>query len=452
VRCIAWHPYKQTVAVALCDDTVRLYDLVDVDLSSEANADVGGMGGMGSFGDGVGGDVGQGGGSDVMSEQARGWRDLRLRHDFQRGIRALAWKPLSGGVLAVACDGGICLWKVFGSSCAWMRLLQDECGPILSLAWSPCGTFLASAAANSSVVSVWSPSLASADPRRLTREPLNVWRARSAKLLKWSDTGYYLFAGTSTDSICVWETRTWRCETWSSEGGPCRAATWSADGRVLLLASENSSAVHGLIFDFCPPRIDARFVPFAFRTDEMASGAAGARAGGVENRANEASDPANADPAEAASTVEESCSKTTRSERAGDSEGVIRQVVLDPLGERIAVSHEGRSEVALYNANLSRGRMTFNPRRPIRPPATTPDACPVAIEWMPQCLRGALLCVVWDTGVVAFYPMHFEPACFVDANATGLDWAAGAPVPSRFMAPHLSYRYQRAKESLRQHY
>lgn len=391
-RCIAWHPYKQHVAVAVCNDTISIYNVV-----------------------------------------LRKWCNVSLRHDFQQEIRAIEWKPYSGGTLAVACRNGICLWQMSAASnktenfsCNWVRILKVDTGPVLAIAWSPCGNMLASASKNSNVVSIWSPHLASANTEMLPRDPLNIGWASNAQVLCWSPTGYYLFAGTSTDSLCVWETRTWCCEVWSSQGGVCKGASWSIDGRVLLLSIQGKKSVHGLIFDHSPPRIDARFIPFALKVDKSDADTHYE----LQNQ-----------------RIEENGISEIIERESKINCGDILDCILDPTGERVAVIFQSSCRIGIYNANIAKGRMTFNPRKSIYGPFAS--ARPVAIKWFSQCIRGALLCVAWDNGKMSFYPFYFDSIALSKPDANNLVWAGGAPVPSTFSAPHLSYRYQQAKSLLK---
>lgn len=69
LRVFAWHPHTNKFAVALLDDSIRVYN---------ANSTI------------------------VPS----------LKHRLQRNVAALAWKPLSASVLAVACQSCILIWTL----------------------------------------------------------------------------------------------------------------------------------------------------------------------------------------------------------------------------------------------------------------------------------------------------------------------------------------------------
>lgn len=46
----------------------------------------------------------------------------------------------------------------------------------------------------------------------------------------------------------VWETETWTWDWWSTGSGRCRAACWSPDGRVLLIAMNDEPSIYSLTF------------------------------------------------------------------------------------------------------------------------------------------------------------------------------------------------------------
>ncbi|KAF4010192.1 hypothetical protein G4228_001495 [Cervus hanglu yarkandensis] len=124
LRVFAWHPHTNKFAVALLDDSVRVYN---------ANSTI------------------------VPS----------LKHRLQRNVAALAWKPLSASVLAVACQSCILIWTLDptslstrpSSGCAQV-LSHPGHAPVTSLAWAPSGGRLLSASPVDAAIltGCWSPS------------------------------------------------------------------------------------------------------------------------------------------------------------------------------------------------------------------------------------------------------------------------------------------------------
>lgn len=169
-----------------------------------------------------------------------------LSYSGVEGVSALAWRPRAANVLAAACSRGVCLWthesaatsaptqgvRRLGQPTSWrLRLLRapgpSAPGPASSLAWSPCGLFLAAAGPASRTVTVYHVPSAAATPLRAG--------LGAPTLLRWSPRGGYLFAALSSGGFAVWETHAWSVETWAS-AAPVSDARWSPDDRALAVA------------------------------------------------------------------------------------------------------------------------------------------------------------------------------------------------------------------------
>ena len=119
VRCLAWHPHTTKLALGHQDDTVSV------------------LGPSGSA-------------------------QPTLKHSSMKNISSLAWRPLCSSQLAVGCQAGVLLWTVDpsltvvrpGSSCL-LQLSRPCHAPLTSLAWSPCGSLLATASPAHSALLVW---------------------------------------------------------------------------------------------------------------------------------------------------------------------------------------------------------------------------------------------------------------------------------------------------------
>lgn len=143
IRCLSWHPHSARLAVATNDDSVRVYcnDNTFVPL---------------------------------------------LRSKEQKSITCLAWRPMSLTEIAVGHGRGIIIWNVdFNllvsrpSSSNTIMLCKVEHHPILSLAWSPIGDVLISAAGLDPTILVWDVELKRTSLLKPTRESGNI-------LVKWS--------------------------------------------------------------------------------------------------------------------------------------------------------------------------------------------------------------------------------------------------------------------------
>lgn len=123
IRCIAWHPHTTKLAIAAVDDSVRIFTLD----------------------------------SNLVPI---------LKSKYQKGVTCVAFRPLSASEIAIGCESCILIWTVDPNSvvtrpsAANSHILRrvNHC-PITSLAWSPRGEYLVSAAAGDSTLHVWDVAL-----------------------------------------------------------------------------------------------------------------------------------------------------------------------------------------------------------------------------------------------------------------------------------------------------
>lgn len=92
---LAWHPHK-SLAAAACGDAVHVFD-------------------MSAFGAGNG-NYKNGSSSSSHALESAGPAVAVLEHELQRCPSCLAWRPLSGSILAVGCAGGAAIWSVGGGA------------------------------------------------------------------------------------------------------------------------------------------------------------------------------------------------------------------------------------------------------------------------------------------------------------------------------------------------
>lgn len=209
VRCFAWHPYVTKCAVALRDDSIRIYSIS----------------------------------SAVMPV---------LKHKQQKGIAHMTWKPYCASVLAVACQHCIVIWEVDphslitrpSASCVQV-LVQRGHHPVTSLSWNPWGTVLLSGSAHNTSMMVWNVEMEESTP-------LRRWGGGGVSLICWSPDASLVFAATPSTMFRVWETNTWTCEVWRNLQGRCQAACWSPDSSVLLFAVKTEPRLYALMFEPSP--------------------------------------------------------------------------------------------------------------------------------------------------------------------------------------------------------
>ncbi|XP_028930032.1 aladin [Ornithorhynchus anatinus] len=206
IRAFAWHPHTNKFAIALLDDSVRVYNSNSPTIP-------------------------------------------HLKHRLQRAVSALAWKPLSASVLAVGCHSCILLWTLDpgalatrpSSGCAQV-LSHPGHSPVTSLAWAPSGGRLLSASPADAAVLVWDVA---------TESRLALPRVRGGggvTQLLWSPDGSKVLAATPAPVFRVWDTTMWTYERWPTLTGRCQTACWSPDGRRLLFAVLGEPLLYSLTF------------------------------------------------------------------------------------------------------------------------------------------------------------------------------------------------------------
>lgn len=204
VRVLAWHPQTMKCAVALRDDSIRIFT------SNKKMIPV-------------------------------------LKHRLQKEVTSMAWKPYYSSVLAVACNNGVLVWQIDptslvtrpSSSC--VTFLKQK-GPVTCVSWNPDGSFLVSSSAADSKMHVWNVAME-------IRTSIQRMGGGGVTLLKWSSDGRRLFAATPSSLFRVWETtQKWTCEKWTNLVGHCQAACWSPDGSILLFATLDEPIIYFLNF------------------------------------------------------------------------------------------------------------------------------------------------------------------------------------------------------------
>ncbi|KAM3871910.1 aladin [Diretmus argenteus] len=209
VRAFAWHPHTDKCAVALLDDSIKIYN------PKSATAPT-------------------------------------LKHRLQRSVAAVQWKPLCASALAVACQNCLLVWHVDpcslstrpSSGCAQV-LSHPGHSPVTSIAWSPSGSLLVSASPMDTAIMVWDVAAESC-------VPLQRVGGGGVTFLSWSPDGSHVLAATPSTLFRVWETRMWTCERWPCLKGRCQSGCWSPDGSRLLFTVQGETVIYALTFTDTP--------------------------------------------------------------------------------------------------------------------------------------------------------------------------------------------------------
>uniref|UniRef100_A0A8C5CSM0 Achalasia, adrenocortical insufficiency, alacrimia n=1 Tax=Gadus morhua TaxID=8049 RepID=A0A8C5CSM0_GADMO len=205
VRAFAWHPHTEKFAVALLDDSIKIYN-------------------------------------------PKSATPPTLKHRLQRSVASVQWKPLCASALAVACQTCLLVWHVDpcslsirpSSGCAQV-LSHPGHSPVTSIAWSPSGSLLVSASPVDTSMMVW-------DVAAESSVPLQRVGGGGVSFLSWSPDGSHVLAATPAPLFRVWETRMWTCERWPSLKGRCESGCWSPDGSRLLFTIQGEAVIYSLTF------------------------------------------------------------------------------------------------------------------------------------------------------------------------------------------------------------
>ncbi|CAM5124716.1 unnamed protein product [Natator depressus] len=205
IRAFAWHPHSSKFAVALLDDSIRVYN------TNSATVPI-------------------------------------LKHRLQRNVASMAWKPLCASILAVACQSCVLVWHLDptslstrpSSGCAQVLAFPGH-SPVTSLAWAPSGEMLLSASPVDTAMLVWDVSTENC-------VPLQWFGGGGVTYLAWSPDGSKVLATTPSAVFRVWEAQMWTCERWPTIKGHCQTGCWSPDGSRLLFTVLGESVIYSLSF------------------------------------------------------------------------------------------------------------------------------------------------------------------------------------------------------------
>ncbi|RUP51915.1 hypothetical protein BC936DRAFT_144552 [Jimgerdemannia flammicorona] len=373
IRCIAWHPYRQMFAVAHKDNVIYLYDL-----KNEA------------------------------------WSTQVLMHEFQKDITCMEWKPRAGGVLAVGCRNGVCLWKV---SVDPTDAAPPNLGPTKD--FRPSTSFFSPRGPSSyddtqrSLSPSPIPSTAS-PPRAAWMNYLCHPCQLHISSLAWdpSSGSHLLAVGSAVEgSLVVWNTSMEIAVALRRWGGATGLVRWSPDGEFVFVAS-TSTVAYVLLHTH-----SIQWTVYASMGDSHVDLATVCQSAWDKGTECKQMVVYTADP--------EPQKVRLPSGRIINIGGGIRQLCVDPTGERLAVSYVNSELVAVFLVRPQAGVVLsqdgwilhsgyirgphWSPSGPQRENGEDwePEPYPIHLSFAPQFSRGALLAIAWENGVLGFVPFCF---------------------------------------------
>ncbi|GAA5796520.1 hypothetical protein HPULCUR_001892 [Helicostylum pulchrum] len=212
IRCMAWHPHLETLAIAFNDNNVYVYE-----------------------------------------KREQSWSCQVLANEKMNDITCIEWKKRSSGTLAVGCKQAVCIWTIEkkddynGTSPiffagAFMKYVKlDHLDYISSLAWdpTPASHLLAIASASSSNLTI--------HDLLLNRTTCLKRYGNGNTVLRWSLDGEFLFQGGVSGISRMWDTSDWSSQQISNPPGLwVQSACWSTDNRTLFYSMYGKSDIHAL--------------------------------------------------------------------------------------------------------------------------------------------------------------------------------------------------------------
>ncbi|XP_062367066.1 aladin isoform X2 [Cinclus cinclus] len=386
VRAFAWHPHTNKFAVALLDDSIRVYNSNRCPCSPREcqsllrrrlcrrllqprqvspSWDFRPAWALSSLG------------TARLSHTSA--TVPSLKHRLQRNVAAMAWKPLCASILAVACQSCVLVWHLDptslstrpSSGCAQVLSYPGH-SPVTSLAWAPSGERLLSASPVDTAMLVW-------DVSTETCVQLQWFGGGGVTYLAWSPDGSKVLAATPSAVFRVWEAQMWTCERWPTIRGRCQTGCWSPDGSRLLFTVLGESVIYSLSFS-------------EYR-GEMQGQVGGSKTASI-----------------VADLSETTFETLYGEERIG---GEVHSMVWDPTGERLAVIIRGQPTCPGSQVAVAVFRTRNSPVFELLPCGFVRGergARPQLISFHPCFPQGALLTVCWSSGKISHIPFFFVSA------------------------------------------
>ncbi|CAH0389778.1 unnamed protein product [Bemisia tabaci] len=333
IRALAWHPHCTKIAVCSNDDSVRVF------YANSSHTPV-------------------------------------IKHQRQRNVTCLAWRPLSSSELAIGCSAGICLWTIDpmstmtrpSSSCL-VVLSNPNHVNVTSLSWHSEGKLLISGSAFDKIMYVWNVD---------SQEGVPLWRlgGGGVSLVSYSPSNDRVFAATTNIVFRIWNTEEWQCDRWSMSSGHVNNACWSPCGSVVLFTTTTEAAIYALTFSPHYSLFDT---------------------------------PSTEDKKSAVIVADLTPIELVSGERIG---GDIIGMSWDPRGRHLAVSFASSDIIAVFITNIS-PKIHLSRCCLIK---GYPSEIPSIISFQSNFADGANLTIGWSSGRVQYFPF-----VYVDIQSSSAD-------------------------------
>lgn len=372
LRAVVFHPTGSRMAVCQRNDYIRVYE-VETSTGTTTTTD--------SF--------------TADQDKRRPLRSspITLRHQLQKNVTDMAFRPFEHFALAVACDTCVLIWRVDADAvsnrptphCAQALSAGGGSSHVCSVVWSATGNVLFASSVSSSCISIWSPLSGTSDS-------LSCWSGGAILRMQLSPSdGRLLAVHHSSNLLRIYDTQCWRSWSWSHLPGACRASVWSPSGDQLLFVCDRSTKL------FLIRLFDGGTGGPASPTPSYSSSSSWL--GGMSSASDRAVEVFDF------SEVYDISADGNESTAAGSARkigGPVHDLALSPDGYRLVVSFSDHPEtLALFAVDWKMSLILC----PCDFICGSGGSYAEIISFAPGFSPGSLLVVVWSNGRVQYVPL-----------------------------------------------
>ncbi|VDM98832.1 unnamed protein product [Thelazia callipaeda] len=303
---------------------------------------------------------------------------ITLKHECQKSVTDMAWKPFDRMVLAVACANTVLIWRLEKQNvntrpspyCAEV-IEMSSFSPVAQCFWD-C-VFVQALF----VVSASSSRIKVLDTSSGESETFGHWTGNYIRHIWISPNGFKLAVAYDSNFISVYDRLSWHEEQWTKLKGVCMAAVWSPHSDVLFFTAQHEPIIRGIHF-----------------IQKLQNGG-DSLSFGSEN-------------AVVVYDLSEFIIKHLNANSNSDHSSIdvsIRDMKISPDGQRIAVTFSGNPAIIALFVVETMPTFYFAPCGLIDGTGNFGLAC--ILSFFPKFDYGSLLMIVWSGGKIQYIPFLY---------------------------------------------